>query len=301
MPSIDYSKTVIYKLQCKTNPSLYFVYHTTDLCKSKFYHKTNCIKHKECEPCITINANSGWDNWEIITIENYNCDLKTQAIERVEYWNNIMKTEITTVENKQFVVLCEYCNRTFADMNDVEQHLIDCHVKQKIDSITEKYEAKLDTLYSEIYNLKIKLAKPVKIVRLGLESLVDVFSEEEQYAVLTKGFNSLKFLIKYTHFNNKYPQFNNINVTNVSKLVSKIYDLREKKFIIVDKYDMVESVVSARMQDISSFYENIKPKKLLSESECGAIERFIESMEERPLSGKIFRDVIIAIYNYTKN
>ncbi len=45
------------------------------------------------------------------------------------------------------------------------------------------------------------------IIGLGHENLPEIFSKKEKINVLKNRFNSLPFLVEYTHFNNKYPQF----------------------------------------------------------------------------------------------
>ena len=45
------------------------------------------------------------------------------------------------------------------------------------------------------------------IIQLGKEKLSNVFTKKEQIKVLEQGYQSLAYLVKYTHFNPNYPQF----------------------------------------------------------------------------------------------
>lgn len=45
------------------------------------------------------------------------------------------------------------------------------------------------------------------ILSFGDENLMDTFSKKEKLNVLKHKFNCLPYLVEYTHFNEKYPQF----------------------------------------------------------------------------------------------
>ena len=67
-------------------------------------------------------------------------------------------------------------------------------------------------------------------------------------------------LVEYAHFNDKYPQFKNILITNTQNKLAYKYDIRTKQFIAVDKDDLLEDIVDERMCDINSFYEELDTK-----------------------------------------
>ena len=92
MPATDYSKTIIYKIVCENEC---YVGHTTNFINRKYQHKKNCklintklyqfIRNKE---------------WNMIPIEEFPCDNKTQACIREDYWINELKPNL----NSQYAV-----------------------------------------------------------------------------------------------------------------------------------------------------------------------------------------------------
>jgi hypothetical protein len=79
---INYTKTIMYKLCCKdiTINDIY-VGHTTDFKSRKNNHKSSCNNQNE-KIYQFIRENGGWDNWDMIMIENYSCNSKLEATKR---------------------------------------------------------------------------------------------------------------------------------------------------------------------------------------------------------------------------
>jgi hypothetical protein len=87
MRTIDYSKTQMYKLVPKDlNSDLIYVGHTTNFTKRKSSHKSDCNNINSCRYNFKvydmIRKNSGWDNWEMILIENFPCADSNEARKR---------------------------------------------------------------------------------------------------------------------------------------------------------------------------------------------------------------------------
>lgn len=76
--SIDYSKTVFYKLVCRdiTITDIY-VGSTTDFKSRKFNHKSNCSNEKATSYNFRvyqfIRENGGFENWDMILIHRQSC------------------------------------------------------------------------------------------------------------------------------------------------------------------------------------------------------------------------------------
>ena len=96
----------------------------------------------------------------------------------------------------------------------------------------------------------------VTIIQLGNEDLDNVLSQKEQINILNKNHNSLEYMIKYVHFNDKYPQYKNIMITNQQNNIAYRYDIKENKFIATDKNELVDELVSCRTADIEEFLDN---------------------------------------------
>jgi hypothetical protein len=112
--SIDYSKTVIYKIVCNDlEIKDIYVGHTTDFIRRKGQHKYKCQKgtFKIYE---TIRNNGGWDNWCMIEIEKYTCNDSNEAASRERYWYETLQANLN--------VLCP--NRTQKEYTEINREKI---------------------------------------------------------------------------------------------------------------------------------------------------------------------------------
>ena len=81
--SIDYTNTIIYKIQHTEKEELIYVGHTTDFTKRKSAHKRNCTKernsHYNQRVYQIIRDNGGWDMFRMIEIKKFPCNDKREA------------------------------------------------------------------------------------------------------------------------------------------------------------------------------------------------------------------------------
>jgi hypothetical protein len=135
------------------------------------------------------------------------------------------------------------------------------------------------------------------IVQLGNENLENVFSKNKQIEILKQRYGCLPYLIREAHLNDKYPQFKNILITNLMNNIAYKYDKQTRNFIAVDKSELLNEVVGARMEDIESFFESNTDVLDAKTKDC--IETFISKMESR--EGAYYedkmKDVKLMIYN----
>ena len=86
MPKLpmDYSKTIIYKIEHVEDDSLVYVGHTTKWDRRKCRHKSNCNSevgtHYHFKVYKMIRDNGGWDMFKMIEVEKYPCSDKRQAV-----------------------------------------------------------------------------------------------------------------------------------------------------------------------------------------------------------------------------
>ena len=89
--NVDYARTVIYKIVSKdlAVKELY-VGSTTDLVKRRYFHKNAStnenIKCYTFPVYIFIRANGGFENWDVIQIEEFPCKTSAQQRTRERYW-----------------------------------------------------------------------------------------------------------------------------------------------------------------------------------------------------------------------
>ena len=88
MPKVpmDYSNTIIYKIQHIELDELIYIGHTTNFNKRKYQHKNNSINEnaKDHQALLyqTIKNNGGWDMFKMIQIKTFSCaNLREAAAE----------------------------------------------------------------------------------------------------------------------------------------------------------------------------------------------------------------------------
>ena len=99
---IDYSKTVIYKIFCKdSNITDTYIGHTTNFNKRKNQHKHCCYNENKKSYNLKvyqyIRNNGGWNNFEMVMIEEYSCNSKLEAEKRERYFIEELKATLNIV------------------------------------------------------------------------------------------------------------------------------------------------------------------------------------------------------------
>ena len=78
---IDYSKTIIYKIQHIENLELLYVGHTTNYEKRKSQHKCNSKSvNQTLKLYLTIRKNGGWDMFKMTPVKEVVCTSKYDAL-----------------------------------------------------------------------------------------------------------------------------------------------------------------------------------------------------------------------------
>jgi len=137
------------------------------------------------------------------------------------------------------------------------------------------------------------------IIGLGHENLTEVFSKKEKMAILKNRFYCLPELVEYAHFNDKYPQFKNILITNTQNTLAYKYDTKKKQFVAVNKDELLDDIVDERMCDINSFYDELEND--LDERTKEIIEKVKDKIENDPAYKELKKkDIKLIIYNNRK-
>jgi hypothetical protein len=143
---IDYSKTIIYKIEHIENDNLVYVGHTTCWDKRKCKHKSRCNNEKDKKHNVKvyqmIRENGGWDMFRMIEVEKYSCKDRREA-ERRE--NEIMK-ELKTNMNT---------NRSYITEEEKKQRINEYSKKyyyNNVDAYSEKHKAYYEKNQEEIKN-----------------------------------------------------------------------------------------------------------------------------------------------------
>ena len=98
---MDYSKTIIYKIKCR-EPTILdcYVGHTTNFIQRKYKHKFDCNtptrKNHNDYIYRFIRENGGWENWDMILIEEVECNNFNEACKKEQYWIDELKPLLNT-------------------------------------------------------------------------------------------------------------------------------------------------------------------------------------------------------------
>ena len=207
--------------------------------------------------------------------------------------NNSFNTQKTSKNTDNSRLKCRYCSKIYSRSDNLKRHMKNCKEKKNIENenlLLKKENEELKNKYKEygeeIKNLKEQLLSIMNkqckmhhqtfnkiqnqlnickasnysnctfnIVQLGQEDLVNTLSDKEQLKVLNKKYNSLNFLIDYIHCNEKFPEFNNVIITNLQNNIAYIYDHEKNRFIAKKKDDLIDDIIYYRMSDLEEFYD----------------------------------------------
>jgi hypothetical protein len=279
-------KVEIYVSQKSTNVSL----DDTQICKDNidgyscnycgtiYLHRQSKYKHQlKCKNKIVEKEKlSGQNQKEIINLLMEEIKTYKEQFKEQEKQNQEIKKTLMNLINKN----CKVHHKTLQKIN---KQLTGDH-----NTINENNNINKGTI-NNTYN----------IIALGHENLTDVFSKKEKMNILKYRFNSLSQLVEYAHFNDKYPQFKNILITNTQNKLAYRYDIKKKQFVAVNKDDLLEDIVDARMFDINSFYEELEEELDTKTKEI--LDKVKDKIDSDPAYKELKKqDIKLIIYNNRK-
>lgn len=117
-----------------------------------------------------------------------------------------------------------------------------------------------------------------KIEMLGNEDLINTLSQKEQKKILNQRYNSLKYIVEHVHFNEDYPQFQNISISDLKSPYGEKYDEKYEDFISLKKSDLLDEVIENRLSDIDEFLAT--NKEYIAKNTKNKIIKFVKKMSE---------------------
>lgn len=232
-------------------------------------------------------------------------------------------------ENKTNVnkhLYCELCNKTFTRKSSLSRHLKEnrCKVKNSLERENNEIKKELKELKEQIkilINQKCKIhhktlqkinnnmannitnienQNNIQIIGFTKENLEKIFTDKEKINILKHKKQSLNELIKYTHFNDAYPELKNIRITNLKNNVAYIYDNILKKFVATTKNELISELIVNRMIDIDEFFGNVYEN--LSEGAKKAISELLKDFyeDEDMFTEKRKKYIKFLVFNYSK-
>ena len=232
-------------------------------------------------------------------------------------------------------LVCVYCSKKFSRIDSLNRHYKTCkkkvniemenlELKKQNEELKLTFEKEINELKNQIKDLMNKNCKihyktlqkinnqqniqnqnniqnNINIIGFNKENLIELFTEKEKLKILGKKFNSLNYLIEYTHFNNNYPQLKNIKITNLKDNVAYKYDNCKNKFIATTKDELINDLVISRMADIDEFQTEVFDK--LSDKEQSIIKKMLDDFynDEEKYSDMKKDEIKFIIYNNSEN
>lgn len=162
--SIDFSNTVIYKIQNKEIDDLLYVGSTTNFTQRKSEHKSNSTNSNtqiyNAKLYKTIRDNGGWDMFNMIIVKEFPCENRRQAeaeedkvMREMRSILNSKRAYVSTEEREEYLKqyrynnrdkICEY-GREHYQLNKKEiseRHKV--WREENVDKIKEHYELNKD-------------------------------------------------------------------------------------------------------------------------------------------------------------
>ena len=178
---------------------------------------------------------------------------------------------------------CEYCNKIISRKDNLKRHIKICKAKiyydiekklkdenEKLKIIIKEDKEDIKKMKEDLELLKINISANNTtnnntannntnnnfqqnnhlLIQLGKENVINVLPKSDQIKILNTCYNSLYRLIKEIHCNDKYPQFKNISITNLTDGYAQKYDDKVKNFIKCHKNEVIEYLIDNRILDI---------------------------------------------------
>ncbi len=233
----------------------------------------------KCEYCNTVFTFYS----ALYRHKNSRCKIKQQlslnndTINVLKQENNAFKEEIKELRDQLLDIMNKTCK---------------VHPKQML-KINKQLNQNMNNSLNGTINSNNKI---YNIVSLGNENLLQTLTQKEQLNILNKKTKCLDYLIKYVHFNDKYPQFKNICITNQNNNIAYKYDSFENKFMATTKEQLLDTLIDCRMEDIDIFLEN--NNGLIDVSLKEAVERFVNKMDiDENFKNTKKTDIKLMLYN----
>ena len=245
-----------------------------NFCGKTFMHRQSKYKHQIKCKNKTVDEEKKSEQKEIINLLIEQIKEQKEKIEEQEQQNKEIKKTLMELLNKN------------------------CKVHPKtLQKINRQLNGDHNTINETINNGTVN--NTYNIIALGHENLTDVFSRKEKMAILKYRYCSLPHMVEYTHFNDKYPQFKNILITNTQNTLAYKYDTKKNQFMAINKDELLEDIVDARICDISSFYEELEND--LDQKTKEIIEKVIDKIENDAAYKELKKkDIKLIIYNNRK-
>jgi hypothetical protein len=251
---------------------------------NKKFHIENHINGK---PKVNIKS---IDSKPKVNIKSMDSKPKVNIKSIVNPMDSKSKVNINSTDNSMKKYECLYCKLEFEYKQSKYRHQLNCKTKMNlkknklieqneelIKMVTillnnkckvhpktlEKMQKKINEYNQNnnngnINNGTINNTYNINIIALGQENISELLSQQEKLNILNRKYQSLYHLIKIVHFNDQFPQFKNIAITNNKTNEAHLYDSDSKSFKVVDKNELITDLIEYRICDIEDFFNELK-------------------------------------------
>jgi len=279
--------------------------------------------------CKYASRQSLWKHNQRLHLKNTNVIQPTDDIIQPEIQLKI-QPEIKFKINEQSIdhkLTCRQCNKQFSFSQSKYRHEKICNKKYKQtiqQTENEELKKEISIMKQQLLELMNKQCKMhpktlrkinkqlinnttnnttniinnntiINILPLGHENLMETFSKNDKLKVLQNRYMSLDYLVKYVHFNDNYPQFKNVIITNHQNNIGYKFDNNSNQFIAINKNELLNEVIDERMCDISFFHEQLINE--LDVKTKDIIDKFISKMDNDKYKDNKKKDIQLIIYN----
>lgn len=250
----------------------------------------NSNRSHQCNIC-----NKKFSSYKSIWNHNKKFHNKEQSIT-----NHNQSVIHSNTNHNQSTNTCRYCNKIFSHYNNKWRHEKTCKNKDQIIIIDKN---KYDDLQNKNKELEEKINKLENKINNNIEtknitnitnnnttnntinnvyvkfpniSYEKILSKKEILNILNKMYLSLEESIKTIHFNDKYPEYNNVYITNLRDNIGHVFN--GNQFIAIDKNEMINDLIDSHVYEISTAVDKYKSK--LNEQMLSTLENFIIKIED---------------------
>lgn len=219
---------------------------------------------------------------------------------------------------------CEYCSESFSRRNNLIRHQkLYCKEKVNKESYQENITITLNKQSKQISELVNMIASnsinegnhtnysvsnnnnnninsnninnTITINNFGNENL-DMLTNKFMRAMVDRPYTAIPKMIKKIHFNEKYPENQNIRMLN--KRDNKLQIIENGKWTYVDKDDTLDTLVGDNNYTLDNFYE--KNKNVFNDRQKKRFNTFQDKIGEsdKQVTGGISKDTDLVFWNH---
>jgi hypothetical protein len=109
-------------------------------------------------------------------------------------------------------------------------------------------------------------------------------------------YGSISKIVKYVHFNDKFPQFKTMLITNMQNNIAYKYNEEENKFLTISKDELLNDLLTVRLDDIIAFNDEVGDK--LDDHSKKRLDAFLDEIDDNEKLREIKKgELKIILYN----